>query len=406
MNRKYVAFLECNASGTGVEAMERVRERGMGVILLTQEREFYKTLESDPVQAADIVLDVATSCVGAILNRLRDYPLRGIVAFDDYRIITAAAVATHLGLPAPDMEGLVNCRFKNRTRRAVRNGGVESLTFSLSAPMDARRLNYPCVIKPCDDSGSAGVRICRCAADAEAALDSLRRHRVNVRGYRLADEFQVEEFIAGDEYSAELVWSRQKAAWDLLGMTRKTVTTGEFAIEIGHDFPVRLPGHDGVAAQIQDWLRAAKITGTVAHVEFKLRAGKACLIEINPRPGGDMIHHLCRAVTGIDLVDAYLSLMIDEDGAGTQRAAPSAAAASIRFLLPPTPGSVAGIEAPPVENPNVLSCKIKQAPLRVESIASNYARLGFVIAQGADIDDAARQANAYIGQIQVIMASA
>jgi biotin carboxylase len=406
MNEKYVAFLECNSSGTGVEAMRRVRERGMQVVLLTQEREFYKTLESNPVDAADVVIDVATSCVGAILNRLRDYPLSGVLAFDDYRIITAAAVAAHLGLPAPDMAGLVNCRFKNQTRRVVRSGGVDSQTFNLSASMETQRLCYPCVIKPCDDSGSAGVRICRNAVDVEAALDFLRRHRVNARGYRLSEAFLVEEFVAGDEFSAELIWSRERAAWNLLGMTRKIVMPGEYAIETGHDFPVRLPGHEAVAAQIRNWLREANITGTVAHVEFKLRDGKACLIEINPRPGGDMIHHLCRAVTGIDLVEAYLSLLIDDAHAIPRYAAPSAAAASIRFLMPPSSGSVIGIQAPPFDDPNVLLCKIKPAPLRVDDITNNYARLGFVVAKGVDIDDAARRADACIEQIQVIMAPA
>lgn len=407
MSGNHVAFLECNASGTGVEAMKRVRRRGMHVILLTREREFYAGLESNPLDEADIVIDVCTNCVGSILNCLQDYSLSGVLAFDDYRLITAAMVARHLGLPAPDIEGLLNCRFKNRTRRAVRSGGVASRTFNLSAPPEMWRMHFPCVVKPCDDSGSAGVRICRDAADFEAAVDYLRRHRTNVRGYRLSEEFLVEEFIAGDEFSAELVWSRDRAAWDLLGVTRKTVTSGEYPIETGHDFPVLLAAHEAVAAQIRTWLREAALSGTVAHVEFKLCGGRARLIEINPRPGGDMIHHLCKTVTGIDLVDAYLSLLIDDypsaclPAAGASRAA----AASIRFLMPEAPGRLIDIQMPPIENPGILLCKIKKGPLLVESISSSYARLGFVVAAGADIDDAARQAEACIEGMQIMYAN-
>ena len=406
MSGKYVAFVECNASGTGVEAMKRVKERGLSVILLTQEREFYGTLESNPLEHADVVIDICTSCIASILNRLRDYSLRGVLAFDDYRLITAAVAARHFGLPAPAIEGLLNCRFKNLTRRAVRSGGVRYQVFGLMRTMDMRLLRYPCVIKPCDDSGSAGVRICRDAAEFESAVDHLRRHRVNVRGYRLSEEFLVEEFVDGDEFSAELVWSRERSAWDLLGVTRKTVTSGEYAVETGHDFPVHLADHAAIARQIRNWLAEANLSGTVAHVEFKLKPGEggARLIEINPRPGGDMIHQLCKTVTGIDLVEAYLSLLILDEFPPAQAAPPIAAASSIRFLLPESSGKIIEIQAPSFENPSILSSKIKKGPLLVESIDSSHARLGFVVTAGADIDDAARLADACIARMRVTMA--
>lgn len=408
MRGKYVAFVECNASGTGVEAMRRVRERGLSVILLTREREFYGTLESNPLEHADIVIDVCTTCVGSMLNRLCDYSLCGVLAFDDYRLITAAVLARHFGLPAPDIEGLLNCRFKNRTRRAVRSGGVDSRVFNLLQPMDTRSLPYPCVIKPCDDSGSAGVRICRGPAEFEDAVDYLRRHRIDARGYRLSGEFLAEEFVEGDEFSAELVWSCERSDWDLLGMTRKTITSGTYAVETGHDFPARPAGHDAIAMQIRGWLAEAKLSGTVAHVEFKRKEGEsgARLIEINPRPGGDMIHLLCKTVTGIDLVEAYLSLLIAEEFPAPPAGLASAAAASIRFLLPPSPGEVIEVRAPPFENPSILSSKFKKGPFLVENIGSSHARLGFVMAAGDNIKDAARLADEAIARTRVKMAPA
>lgn len=399
---KYVAFIECNASGTGVEAMKRVKERGIQVILLTQERDFYQTLESNPVEVADLIIDVNTSCVGSILNRIREYSLMGVVAFDDYRLITAAVVAGHLGLPAPDIDGLVNCRFKNQTRLAVSSGGVKSHVFNVLKAVDGQQLTYPCVVKPCDDSGSVGVRVCRDITQFNAAVDYIRRHRINVRGYQLSEEFLVEAFIEGDEFSAELIWSKSRLEWDLLGVTRKTVTPGEYSVELGHDFPASIPNEQGVAGQIKGWLREANLTGTVAHVEFKLCDGKAYLIEINPRPGGGMIHYLCHAVTGVDMVEAYLSLLI-KDYVGRKQETPFTKAASIRFLMPDTAGMLTNIRVPQTDNPDILLCKVKKVPQLIESIASNYGRLGFVIAKGMDIEHSAQQANTFMHQIQIEM---
>ncbi|MBD2796148.1 ATP-grasp domain-containing protein [Xenorhabdus sp. 18] len=294
-----MAFLETNASGTGVEAIRKLQHAGYHVLFLTQEIEFYQSLELNPLEVADIVIEVNTNCIGSILNRLANFELHGVVAFDDYRLITAAFVARHLGLPHPSIDGLIHCRFKNLTRQVVSSGNVDYQVCELKAPLDDGTVPYPCVVKPCDDNGSVGVRICQNAEDLHKAVAALKEQRINARGYRLSSQYLIEAFVEGQEYSAELIWNTTSNDWQLLGVTEKHITSGSYAVEVGHDFPVMLPEYQEVETTIHGWLNEAGLSHTVAHVEFKLSSHGMALIEINPRPGGDMIHLLCQLSTGI-----------------------------------------------------------------------------------------------------------
>ncbi|MFV8075511.1 ATP-grasp domain-containing protein, partial [Enterobacter cloacae complex sp.6730661] len=84
----------------------------------------------------------------------------------------------------------------------------------------------------------------------------------------------VEEFIEGDEYSAEAYWDRPCDEWKILGITKKYTTSGQYAVEIGHDFPDESLDIDDVTKTIIEWLTQVGLSHTVAHVEFKLNHGE------------------------------------------------------------------------------------------------------------------------------------
>lgn len=397
---KYVAFLETNASGTGAEAIRKLQKAGYRVLFLTNERPFYETLELNPLKLADEVIFVNTSCISSIINALKEYSLGGVVAFDDYRLITAAFVADYYNLPHPNIDGLLNCRFKNLTRKKITDSNVEFSVYNLDAFPEYNDLIYPCVVKPCDDSGSVGVHICRNVDDVRFAVEVLRAKRVNARGYKLANNYLVEEWIDGNEYSAELIWETRSQSWRLLGFTGKHITSGCYAVETGHDFPVTLPNANYAEQRILSWLEQSHLNGTVAHVEFKIGSRGISLIEINPRPGGDMIHKLCELATGIDVVEHYLSmLVIGYQPCHREAVTP---AASIRFIIPKEGGTVVKIESPEPNNTVEMSV-MKQPPCTIKAVASSYDRLGFVITKGISADASARYAQAFVDQTKVCM---
>ncbi|WP_167541623.1 ATP-grasp domain-containing protein [Xenorhabdus doucetiae] len=395
-----MAFLETNASGTGVEAIRKLQHAGYHVLFLTQEIEFYQSLELNPLEVADIVIEVNTNCIGSILNRLANFELHGVVAFDDYRLITAAFVARHLGLPHPSIDGLIHCRFKNLTRQVVSSGNVDYQVCELKAPLDDGTVPYPCVVKPCDDSGSVGVRICQNAEDLHKAVAALKEQRINARGYRLSSQYLIEAFVEGQEYSAELIWNTTSNNWQLLGVTEKHITSGSYAVEVGHDFPVILPEYQEVETTIHGWLNEAGLSHTVAHVEFKLSSHGMALIEINPRPGGDMIHLLCQLSTGIDVVDRYLELLVH--GYAGQSNSAKYQAASIRFLVPEAAGIVTLVETPE-PGPNIVMSKIKAVPQRIQSVSSSYDRLGFVVAGGISTQAAREAVDTFVQHTRILL---
>ena len=400
-----VAFIECNASGTGVEAMKMLKSKGYHVKLLTKEKDFYNTLSANPLLVADSVSYLNTDCVASIINNLNDQNLSGVLAFDDYRIVTAAMVANYFALPSPSLSGLINCRFKNisRMKLGATSGNLQYAVYDLDESPDLNVIRYPNVVKPIDDSGSVGVKICYNQEDVLNAIAFLKNFRVNARGYHLASKYLIEEYITGDEYSAEAYWSKTSKSWVILGITRKLITSGCYAVEIGHDFPWQVSNYASVIEHVHNWLEATNLTDTVAHIEFKIdvKDNTPKLMEINPRPGGDMIHHLCYLATGINLIEYYISLFVvgvtfDISEFSTSNAA------SIRFIMPPMKNcNVLSINKYQDFNPEIKAYNFTPTPKKIDEISSSYSRLGYVITQDENVQKSIMAADLAISNIKV-----
>lgn len=392
---KVIVFIECNASGTGVEAMRLAKNKGYHVKFLTREKEFYEKLEENPLLIADSISYINTDCTASIINCITDLELYGVIAFDDYRLITAATVANYFSLPCPNIPGLLNCRFKNRTRIKLGDTeiNVKYKIFELSAQPELGNISYPCVIKPIDDSGSVGVKVCYSYSDTLEAIEFLRLFRVNSRGYTLTPQYMIEEYIDGEEFSAELYWSNIKHTWELLGITRKLITSGNYCVEIGHDFPWNLDSYNEITNHIKESLQKVHLDKTVAHVEFKINSlGILKIIEINPRPAGDMIHTLCLLATGFNIIEYYLALHV-KDMNYTQRVSTNKAA-SIRFIMPPKASCIVN-KIIKLNNfsKEIINYKFSPVPKIIKSVGSSYDRLGFIITSGDNTKETIRYAD-------------
>lgn len=225
---KTILFLECNISGTGVRAIKLAKEHGYHTVLLTKEPNYYAQLADNPTLYVNEIIELNTDSIAAILSHALEYNPQGIVAFDDYRLVNAAAVSHALGLPSPNLIALTMCRYKHLTRQHLhqQNANCRYKVCNIHDKFDLNNMPYPVVIKPCDDSGSSQVTVCYSEKEARAAVHALTEFRINQRGYLLSPQYLVEEFIEGDEYSAEAYWDRQYDEWKILGITKNTRRLG------------------------------------------------------------------------------------------------------------------------------------------------------------------------------------
>ncbi|WP_304459391.1 ATP-grasp domain-containing protein [Alicyclobacillus sendaiensis] len=405
---KTIAFLETNATGHGIRAIGVAKSLGFKVVFLTQDPDFYSNGPINPIKQADEVLITNTYDINEIEQQLVRLGLvDGIIAFDDYHLLPATEVASRLNLPHPDLEGLWTCRFKHSTRKKLAQGGETRPRFCVVSGEDNffgdSPVGYPCVVKPVDDSGSVGVKICNNIGELREALKQLRSREVNLRGYRLSREWLIEEYIDGQEYSAELVWSTGE--WHLIGITKKIVSKPPYCVEVGHVFPFHFEPqlHQRVKQKLFSWLQLVGMKGGAAHIEFKVNDEGIFLIEINPRLGGDLITELIRHSLGIDLVEHQLLWSVGEEADHLLHYSERLGACAIRFVIPSRTGVVKKIKVEPwvLESSRLVDISVTVGPKFVKTVASSYDRLGYVIVYGENACEAEFEAERHSHGIEL-----
>jgi len=402
-----VVFLDLNLTGTATAAMRLAAELGYSTLLMTRDRTEYAGMDPDPLEVADEVVDVDTFDVSAVVRECLVRRPVAVVAFDDYRLLPAAAVRGTLGLPGPSPWGIAGARFKDETRRRTASRGrlVRHTLVSIDDAPPTSPVGYPCVVKPTDDSASAGVRLCTTDEEYCSAVAGAVDHRTHGRAYRCAEAVLVEEAVPGDEYSAELVWEPDSRDWTLVGLTQTFLSPAPWRRETGHLFPAPVDEivYAAIEACVLGWLDDIGLKGGVAHVELKYGVDGPALIEVNPRPAGGNIPTLVEHCTGVDLVARYLELHLPNPR--PLAVPPPEGAAALRFVVAGRPGVLRTLatNAPyDVPVPGLL----KRA-LRSELVGSNVgatSRLGHVIATADHADQAWELVTQLHGQVVVDVA--
>ncbi|GGS40511.1 ATP-grasp domain-containing protein [Streptomyces badius] len=406
---QWFVCVESNTTGTGRLFCAAARAQGMRPVVLAKDPGRYPYLAEDGVDAR--VVD--TSDEARVREVCRELAVSGGVAgvtsSSEYFVATAAAAAVALGRPAPDPAAITRCRDKARQRAVLAAAGVpvpafRTVTDPAAAVAAAEEIGLPVVLKPTRGSGSVGVRLChdrREVADWAAGLFGA----ANERGLPGGDEILVEEYVSGPEFSVETFDD------ELVGVVGKLLGEKPYFVEIGHDFPARVPAaeRDALAACARAALGALGLGWGAAHTELRQGAHGPVVIEVNPRLAGGLIPELARVALDFDLVHALVARV-----AGTRRGLPGRGAggaeeagarhAAIRFVLTPGAGVVTSVEglAEAAAAPGVTSVTVAAEPGDTLRRRHSFQdRLGHVLARGADGAEAAARAESAAGLIRV-----
>jgi biotin carboxylase len=393
-----LAYIELSLNGYAEHGLRLATDQGLATRLITRDPAEYAALHPNPARLADHVDQVETYDVTRLLRHVEVLEPEAVIAYDDYRLVQAAVVAELAGLPGPDPRGVLNCRFKDLTRKATTGIGypVAHQLVPLAGGATASPVGYPCVVKPTDDNASVGVRVCHTDEEFARAATTAIDHATHGRGYRCIEAVLAEELIEGDEYSAELIWDAGAGRWHLLGFTETILGDRPYCQEAAHVFPARLDEATAAKAlaTVERWLGAVGHRGTAAHVEFKLTAtGEPALMEINPRLGGGELRRLIGRTLRADVVDMYQRLWRGLPVTLPATARPGEYAV-VRYLAPPRPGKVLAVAPPPGDIPGVADYHV--APIAgTGRKVSPLSRLGWVITIASDASDALASALAF-----------
>ena len=230
-----------------------------------------------------------------------------VTAATDKPLVMMARVAEKYGFPFFSVETAQWSTDKFQMKQRFMERGVPCAKGRLVKSVEeVEDFEYPVIIKPRDNSGSRGVKLCRSKEELEASFSEAFE-------VSKLDTVLVEEFIEGPEYSIESLHYDGKS--EVIQFTEKKTTEFPYNVEIGHIQPAKITEEN--QQKIREIVsligKALKFKNCPSHTELKINKRGIYVIETSPRLGGDYITStLTPLSTGVNVEDELLRIALGE----------------------------------------------------------------------------------------------
>lgn len=339
------------------------------------------------VQYADEFFEVSTNDIEKVASIAKEFNADGIVTLaTDMPMRTIARASEVCELPGISVETAIKATDKEEMIKAFKINGVAHPWFFVIEDFEEfekikNKIEFPCIMKPVDSSGSRGVVYASSIQELKGQFEySIKESRQR--------KIIIEEYLEGPEVSVEVFVINKRT--HVLQVTDKITTGAPHFVEMGHTQPSRLS--DDNINKIKDLcIRAVEAIGIEngpAHIEIILTSSGPKMVELGARMGGDCITtHLVPLSTGIDMVKAMIQNACGEAIDVTPKYQKGSA---IRYFKSHK-GKLVGVdcldEVKEIHGIKQVSL-VKSIGEQIDNIYSSGDRVGFVIAQGNDADDA------------------
>lgn len=307
-----------------------------------------------------------------------------VTAATDKPLVMMARIAEKYGFPFFSVETAKWSTDKFQMKQRFLEGGVPCAKGRLVKSVEETGdLVFPVIVKPRDNSGSRGVKLCRSKEELAASMNEAFE-------VSKLDTVLVEEFIEGQEYSIEGLHYEGKS--EVIQFTEKKTTEFPYNVELGHKQPANLTDEqkDAIRDIVDKIGIALKFENCPSHTELKINDRGIFVIETSPRLGGDYITStLVLLSTGINMEDQLLHIAFgDKVDTTTGR---YYKASGVCFLNLPC-GKVTAIDAAINEIATWPAVKEFATSLKVgdeiQPITSSLNRYGQFIVQAASREEA------------------
>ncbi len=246
-----------------------------------------------------------------MLKIARDEGVDGVIhPCSEVSMNVMGRINDELGLSGITREQAIRATNKHLMREAFEKGKAPSpksiLTESAEDAWEHLQKDFTTdgILKPSRNSGSRGI--------AKVTRD-MPKEDFEKAYYIALEESRdksvlIEQFIEGPEFSIEIIVWNGKV--NVLTVTDKKTTEAPHFVELGHSQPSCFSEEDveNLKAAAVAGVKALGVNNCACHAEAKLMDGKAYLMEIGARLGGDFIStELTHLSTGIDMVAAAIN---------------------------------------------------------------------------------------------------
>lgn len=318
-----------------------------------------------------------------ILEKCREIKPDAVLTIaSDLATITVNYVASKLGLTCNSLECTEISTNKFKMRQAFKKANIPVPKFEIvdeNTNLDILNgMEYPLIVKPTDRSGSRAINK---ILKKEELSDAIKLAVEN----SFEKKAIVEEYIDGDEFSAESISFHGKH--NFLTVTRKQTTGYPHFIETGHIEPAGLSEEiiEKIKSAILPALDSLKIENGASHAEFKITPnGDIRIIEIGARMGGDCIgSDLVKISTGYDYVKMVIDVALGKEPVLEKVSVPKIAV--IKFIF--NKEDLNGLEKIKKEKPEKIHFVSEIKDFGGHKIVDSSSRYGYYILALDSIDE-------------------
>ncbi len=359
-----------------IDVIEKAKSMGYYVLAVDGNPKAPGFNVADKAICADIVNEET------MLKIARDEHVDGVIhPCSEVSMAVMGRINDELGLSGISREQAICATNKHLMRKAFEKGNAPSPKSILAQDAEdawsrlQNEFDTDAILKPSRNSGSRGIAKVSRNMDKgdfirayDEALSESRDHSV-----------LIEQFIEGPEFSIEMiVW---RGDIHVLTVTDKKTTGAPHFVELGHNQPSCFSATDveTLKAAAVAGVRALGVNNCACHAEAKLMNGKAYLMEVGARLGGDFIStELTHLSTGIDMVAAAIDVALGVDPDLSAKEEPKGVC--IRYFCP-KPGKLVSISNTEIlNNPHVYLWEIypKEGDV-IPAVTSSLCRSGHVI---------------------------
>lgn len=359
-----------------IDVIEKAKSMGYYVLAVDGNPKAPGFNVADKAICADIVNEET------MLKIARDEHVDGVIhPCSEVSMAVMGRINDELGLSGISREQAICATNKHLMRKAFEKGNAPSPKSILAQDAEdawsrlQNEFDTDAILKPSRNSGSRGIAKVSRNMDKgdfirayDEALSESRDHSV-----------LIEQFIEGPEFSIEMiVWQGEI---HVLTVTDKKTTGAPHFVELGHNQPSCFSATDveTLKAAAVAGVRALGVNNCACHAEAKLMNGKAYLMEVGARLGGDFIStELTHLSTGIDMVAAAIDVALGVEPDLSAKEEPKGVC--IRYFCP-KPGKLVSISNTEVlNNPHVYLWEIypKEGDV-IPTVTSSLCRSGHVI---------------------------
>ena len=227
---------------------------------------------------------------------------------------TVAKAAKAAGLPGIDPKVAKKCNDKILMRKTFKSKHVEKMKFQSASNYTqalnaVKKVGFPCIIKPDDNSASRGITVVKSISAVKKAFDEAI---VNCYHRR---EVIIEEFLPGVEYSVDtIVWDGKVYP---CGISDRTfLKSSKYRIQSGSLTPSLLPSciQDEMYNLMQKAASALGVDKGAFKGDLILVKNKPRIIEITARTSGGFDSQYRKPYSfGIDMLKATIDIAVGKE---------------------------------------------------------------------------------------------